>query len=220
LAEHTADGPIRLEAFLDTLVSEGWDYAAKLGALEPAVGARLTALFPTNREKPQSAAEGFRAFAFGSVSRRDDGVRASGPLFVWGVCQVRRADKHFLVGLTEVGRSFLRAMNGISLATPHDPIYGSAFLAHLREFASGDWLGFQLLLSTCAKSPTRQDLVRAFSDQHPEWKASLASTNAAGYVARAREWGMVESQLIGGRYALTDFGREQLSAKANGGGVR
>jgi hypothetical protein len=52
--------------------------------------------------------------------------------------------------------------------------------------------------------------VRDFARARPDWSKSVASTNAQGYVARGREWGLIESRQVQGRYALTPFGEEQL----------
>ena len=59
--------------------------------LEKRLKVKLTALFPTNIAKAQAAEAGFQAFAIGELARRpnDDGtIKAAGPLFLWGVCEL------------------------------------------------------------------------------------------------------------------------------------
>ena len=34
----------------------------------------------------------------------------------------------------------------------------------------------------------------------------MAETNCTGYVSRSREWGLVEPELVDGRYRLTQLG--------------
>jgi hypothetical protein len=38
----------------------------------------------------------------------------------------------------------------------------------------------------------------------------MVSSLVQGYVARGREWGLIEPKQVDGRYWLTDFGRQQL----------
>ena len=42
----------------------------------------------------------------------------------------------------------------------------------------------------------------------------MKSSVVQGYVARAREWGLLEPRLHGGRYRLTEFGSERLDKVA------
>ena len=93
LARATESGPVPWAEFLDAAVAEAWRYAESLRSLEDQLGFKLRALYPTNMAKPQSAEEGFRSFAVGSIAKkpREDGkLDASGPLFSWGVIQVTR----------------------------------------------------------------------------------------------------------------------------------
>jgi hypothetical protein len=211
LADHSARGPVNYAAFVDTVTAEAWDYAESLQRLEASVGLKLTALFPTNRDKPQSASEGFRAFAIGSVSNGKGGerIRSEGPLFSWRICQVVRGhDGALSLGLTPEGWRLLTELHGVSLSLPHSREHAELFLAHLSRYAKDDWWGFAVVLSAVAQSPTRLELVEAFRSARPDWTDSLASTNAQGYIARAREWGLIEAKQVAGRYAMTDFGSD------------
>ena len=62
--------------------------------------------------------------------------------------------------------------------------------------------------------PSRLELVEVFQTARPDWTASVAATNTQGYVARAREWGLVESKQVAGTYRLTEFG-ERYTAEIN-----
>ena len=57
-----------------------------------------------------------------------------------------------------------------------------------------------------------------------DWSESVASSASQGYVARAREWGLVETKLVEGRYALTPLRREDggrgAAAAGDRGGLR
>jgi hypothetical protein len=114
------------------------------------------------------------------------------------------------VGLTSAGRELLTALEAVSLEMPHPPGLAERFFAHLRAFAPQDWWGFTTLLEAVEAGTTRVELVELFQRAQPTWNESKNATNAAGYVARAREWGLVEPKQVDGRYALTPFGKHQL----------
>ncbi len=217
LAERVESGPVPYEAFIDEVTAEAWDYADALRSLETAAGQKLTALFPTNREKPQSAAGGFRAFAIGSVlNGKRDRLGVEGALFAWRVCQVKRAhDGGVLIGLTSEGWQLLRRLEGISLVLPHSAELARTFLSHLRAHSAGDWWGFQTVLAAAAEQPNRLGVIEAFRTARGDWSESVAATNAQGYIARAREWGLVQPKQVAGRYMLTDFGAEYLDGISN-----
>jgi hypothetical protein len=217
LAGRSEAGLVPYEAFVEEVTEEAWDYAEALRSLEEAAGQKLTALFPTNRSKPQSSADAFKAFAVGSVADGKTGsVRAEGPLFSWRVCQVKRsAGGSLLVGLTPEGWRLLRSLDGISLELPHAPELTRTFLDHLRRYSSSDWWGFRAVVEAVADQPNRLELVDAFQRDRPDWSPNVAATNAQGYVARAREWGLVRPKQVAGRYALTEFGIEYLTEIIN-----
>ena len=48
------------------------------------------------------------------------------------------------------------------------------------------------------------------------WSGNQADTNSMGYMARGREWGLVELALRDGRYQLTDRGHVELQTKRQG----
>jgi hypothetical protein len=210
LAGLTADALVGLDEFYRTLVNAAWEFGERLLALEKALGAKLSALFPTNRAKPQSAEEGFRVFAVGTCTANGQELRLGGPLFMWRVSQVTRREGRLLVGLTSAGRELLTALEDVSLEMPHPPGLAERFFAHLRAHAPQDWWGFTTLLEAVEAGATRVELIDVFQQAQPTWNESKNATNVAGYVARAREWGLVEPKQVDGRYALTPFGKHQL----------
>jgi len=208
LAAYLDEGAITLEEFAERATEEAWTYAAELQALELELGMKLTALFPTNVDKRRAASGAFRSFAIGSVTVAGTGVRADGPLFLWRVIGVEPRDEAVVVGLRREGRDLLARLSGLTVAQPHPPEMARAFLAHLREHALPDYWGFEHVLQTVAERPTRAELVDAFQQARPDWRESVAATNAQGYVARAREWGLIAPKVVEGCYELTDFGLE------------
>jgi hypothetical protein len=218
LAKKLDAGAVPYEAFVDEVTATAWDYAESLRALEASAGPKVTALFPTNRQKPQSASEGFRTFAIGSVSNATgNGLRADGPLFTWRLAQVKRLDDDGLVvGLTDHGWDLLQRLDGLSLALPHATEHAHAFLAHLAQRAPADWWGFRTVLDAVAEGPTRSELVEAFRSARPDWSPAVAATNAQGYLARGREWGLIAAKQVSGTYLLTDFGSTYLEEITRG----
>ena len=218
VARMTADGPAPASEVYADATRAAWRYASSLTDLEKKVAGKPTALFPTNIAKPQSAEAGFRAFALGVINRKlnGDGTFATtGPLFSWQVVQLVKSENDApRLGLTTAGWNLVEAMAGLTLASPRDREYADRFLAHLREHAPWDWAGFEQLLSIVRERPTRTELAAQFGSCHPAWSPAMQNTNAAGFVARAREWGLLESKLIDGRYALAEYGESMLMERS------
>lgn len=212
LARYTEDGPVSFEDFGLRVTRAAWFYGQQLrGIEEEGVGARLTALFPTNPLKPSSAERAFQNFAVGSIPRRplnDGAIKAGGPLFAWQLCQLQREDEHLLVALTPLGRRLLEDLAGLSLDLPHDSTAATRFLGHLVEHVPGDRWGFEQVLTAAADEPDREEVVSLIATARPDWTSATASSVAQGYVARAREWGLLVPRLHQGRYRLTELGEE------------
>lgn len=212
LARYTSNGPIPFDQFLDQATRAAWYFGTQLEVLERSdQGRKLTVLFPTNATKRPSAERGFQSFAIGSASKRSNAgsVNAAGPLFAWGAVQLADSPE-LLVGVTEEGWRLMRDLDGISLDLPHCGEHASRFLAYLDRNAPQDRWGFDHALRLIANGPNRDELVGSFAEAHPEWTPATASSVAQGYVARSREWGLVEPKMVEGRYWLTDAGRELL----------
>lgn len=209
LARYTTSGPIGFDEYLCRVTAAAWLFGSRLARLESEAGTRkLTILFPTNQAKRPSAERGFQSFAIGGISRRpDQSLGASGPLFAWRAVQVEAAEA-LPFALTESGWGLLEDLAGISLELPHPPSLTRRFLRYLGDHAPGDHLGFVRILRIAVDGPDREELVRGFAEWHPTWTPATASSVAQGYVARAREWGLLEPRLVDGRYWLTETGRE------------
>jgi hypothetical protein len=219
LAAMTANENIPAQDFYAAVSRAAWSYGERLFALERATGKKLTALFPTNRAKPESSEGAFVNFALGSYRHDAGRIRASGPLFVWRLAQLQQEDGQLLIGLTPEGHALLDDLAEVSLDTPHERDHALRFLRHLREFASRDLDGLEETLRMIARGLNRPHLVEELSTAHSEWTETVASTNAAGYVARAREWGLVAPRQAQGKYVLTDFGSQFLESNTGGAHV-
>lgn len=217
VARMAAEGPVPAAQVYAEITQEGWRFASTLAELEKTLPGKTTALFPTNIAKPQSAEEGFRAFALGSINRRpnaDGTFDTAGPFYSWRVVQLVRAENGKpSLGLTAAGWDLVEAMSGLTLAWPHEHPFAERFLAHLRTHAPWDWAGFEQLLSITEQRPTRPELAAHFGRWQPAWSEAMRNTNASGFVARAREWGLLEAKLIDGRYALTEYGASMLTER-------
>jgi hypothetical protein len=211
LARYTTEDVIPFEDFRRRATLAAWYYGAQLSSIANDGGPRLTALFPTNPRKPESAERAFENFAIGSVPRRlsvTGPVKAMGPLFVWRLCQLQRKGDKLVVAMTPAGRNLLEKLVGISLRLPHDPEMSARFLQHVFDHSPGDRWGFEQVLEVVKEEPDRGEVVAAFAGARPEWTAATASSVAQGYVARAREWGLLEPRLQNGRYRLTLLGEK------------
>jgi hypothetical protein len=209
LAAQTGSGPMSLAGYMNSVTEEAWHLAEVLGTLDP----KLTALLPTNRAKAQSAEEGFRAFAIASLAKRGGTnglVPVSGPLPLWRAVAFARVGNEMKIGVTDKGWELLANTSGLTPEQPHPKAMAAKFFDHLRRYAAEDWWGFVTLLGKVKDGPERGQLVSDFRMERSDFTESVAATVVAGYVARAREWGLVETKLSESRYKLTEFGLEVL----------
>lgn len=213
LASWTQDGPLEWLEAQRRATSAAWDFGRVLLAVERQTGGKHTALFPTNLDKRKGAESVFREFAIGSVNDKDGELAVAGPLFQWRLVHAVRQDNTVVVALSEAGLDLLKRLDGMTVEEPHQQKYADEFLAHVRRFASGDFWGFeQLLLAIGTNGATRAEVIAHFMTVANEWTENESSTNAAGYVARAREWGLVEPKQEGGKYLLTEYGMTSLAS--------
>jgi hypothetical protein len=172
-----------------------------------------------------------------SIQRsRDPGFayEARGPLVSWNAIAFRPDESDFLVGLSRAGIELLQGIAGISLNLPHSPEQAEAFFRHLATYSPGDSEGFRAVLTPIASNPTREELIeetrdffveaskrasgRGFGPQNPD---RYTWTMAQGYLARAREWGLVDPSMARSErsksrvYALTGTGEEILKVLGN-----
>lgn len=210
LASAAVDGPVSLRDFLTDVTRRAWLLAEELTKSQLDSSEKLTALLPTNREKPQSAEDAFKTFAIASIARRpnSDGRHAvTGPLPAWrAVALTADDDGEFLVGVTDTGWDLAALAAGVGPAAPHVSDASDRFLDFLERNAPGDWWGFRVLFRSLETRPTRLEYGDAFHSAR-QWKQSVAISAAQGYLARGREWGLVQPKISEGRYALTPYGQ-------------
>ena len=217
LAELLAEQPDGdAEAQVMEVVRRAWDYTARLRLLEHESGRKLTQLFPANRAKEQTATGVFRQFAIGRVRLTDGSVRADGPLFTWRALSARTKGDRIFLALTTPGHQLLTSLDGLNLETPHESAQAERFLAHLGDYAPADLAGLRIAARAAQAGSTRPELVERFAEQYPTFSEAQAASCAQGYVARCREWGLVEPKLIEGSYVLTEIGARLLAAGALG----
>ncbi|MGW6278748.1 ribbon-helix-helix domain-containing protein [Kribbella sp. NPDC055071] len=214
LAEFTATDPMPVQAYLAEVSEEAWKFGELLLEIERRLGGKRTALFPTNRDKKKAAELGFQTFAVGGY--RYDGrgsVVTGGPLFEWRVAALIAGEAGSpLIAVTPEGHLLLEAIAGLTIAEPHEAHETAAFLAHIGRYAPADWAGFVAILRAVGRDgATRQSVLDSLSQRWPDWTESELSTNAAGYIARAREWGLVEPKQVKAEYHLTPRGLDQLN---------
>ncbi len=211
LAALTVEGPIPVETYFTQVTGEAWKFGELLLAIEKHTGRKRTALFPTNAEKRKSAEMGFRTFVIGKYRGRPDNTYAtSGALFEWRAAGLIAGDrKEPLIGVTAAGWSLLKALDGISVEEPHPADASAHFLAHVLDHAPADRAGFIETVRAIGPDGTiRQDVLNHFAKAWPDWTENEVSTNSAGYIARAREWGLVEPKQTKTKYHLTPLGIE------------
>jgi len=215
LAAMTKEGPVPLVDYFTAATANAWKLADRLAQIEDKKTGKLTALLPSNRSKAKAAENNYQSFAIGWVPRATAGekVHASGPLFSWSCIGLVWSGDQLHTGLTEAGVHLLKAMHGLTPLMPHGEDKALAFLDFLREHATDDWSCLALVLRIVEQGPTRADLLVAIREAEfaKEWTESMSATAAQGYIARGREWGLVEPSQAGGRYHLTELGQTLLA---------
>jgi hypothetical protein len=214
LATWTGETPISLEEYYTRICEEAWQFGDVLSAIERRAGRKLTALFPTNREKRKSAETAFRSFAIGGLRQTGGSSSTTGPLFEWQVAALTpNDDGKPLIGTTALGRTLLTSVSGMTVHEPHPVSSARAFLAHLSRHAQADWAGLAETLRAIGQDgSTRPQVLHHLSNAWPELSESAISTNATGYLARAREWGLAEPKQTNSLYHLTPLGLEITAA--------
>ncbi|HEU4461235.1 MAG TPA: hypothetical protein VFR75_01455, partial [Solirubrobacterales bacterium] len=219
LAEATAEAPVRTAAFYQQVAEEAWALADRVSAMEEPGGPRLAVMLPRNREKPQSADDGFRAFALGAIARRPNEAGklvVSGPFFQWKAAALLGDVADPSIAMTEAGWELLRILDGIDFSLPHPEETATAFLGYLRVHAKEDFWGFRAALEAAAggagRVGTNEYFLKRLSADYPDvtWKESVADSVASGYVSRAREWGLIALKLKERKYVLTPAGERAL----------
>jgi hypothetical protein len=213
LASLTQDGPIPVEAFYSEVIRRAWKFGELLRVIEQRTGIKRTALFPTNLEKRKSAEMGFRTFAIGDYRPvADTTFTTNGPLFEWQVVGLTVGEeKQPLIGITAAGWELLNRITGISIDEPHPRDASAYFFDHLRVHSPADHKAFMEILQAIGLGgASRQEVLDQTAKVWPDWTENEVSTNSAGYIARTREWGLVEQKQKSSRYHLTVLGIEHM----------
>jgi hypothetical protein len=213
LGELAAEAVTPWRSFLPEVTIRAWEVAEKIKEMSASGGRKPTALLPTNKAKAHAAESAFQSFGVASVGRRPDRdgkFAVSGPLPLWRAIAFVIEDGELCAGVTGRGWDLLGQMAGLTPAAPHGPEMAEMFFRFLRDRSRTDWWGFETMLAIVAGSPTRDHYIEGFTLAR-EWRASVAASAAQGYLARGREWGLVEPKIVDGRYVLTDFGKELAS---------
>ena len=213
LVSTTEEGTAPVDETFTEVTHRAWTFAAGLAELDRARKYKVAALFPTNRDKPQSSSDTFKTFALATFTyppEADQPVHGTGPLIAWRALAVTHSGGRWQVGLTADGWDLLETVGAMTIDQPHDADVAARFLAHLSQRHAGERWAFRHLLQVLAGNDVgRIELAIAFA-QARDWSKSVAESTAQGYVARAREWGLVEMKLHEGRYRLTDTGHQHL----------
>jgi hypothetical protein len=205
-----AGAPVLWSEYVERATTEAWAFGEALAAADLArpTGLKRSAGFPLNRKKPAGAEVRFRDHALGALTREP-----RGPLFVFGLIGLEADARQPTAALTPAALQLLTRLqeSGVGDGPPFGAAAWAPFCEHLRAHASEELAAWRSVLAVMTDSPNRRELV-ARCDW---WSGATADTNVMGYVARGREWGLVELGLDGGRYRLTELGQTQAIQHAN-----
>jgi hypothetical protein len=239
LAEAADSGPVPWAEFASGLQLAADPFGGLLVQMDeverPKLGLKYSSSFPD----PEKTAKGgqwikgskgrktarlypFVKNSFARIQKGGTGVRpeARGPLPRWGAVQFSSRDGVLFVEPTDAGYRLLRATEGASLSLPHSPEASRAFLGYLVEHSPGDTEGFRRVLTAIRDRGERQAVVDAnleffngFLEREDQVEDDkFASSMTQGYVARAREWGLLEP----GMFSSPEDGRKVYRLTAEG----
>lgn len=172
---------------------------------------------PTNREDRKVR---LHPFVKNNVARIQGGghtfggPEARGPLARWGAVAFDQSGRDYTLGVTSAGFELLGLTEGLSLELPHRADHAERFLRYLCENSPGDAAGFLKVMKVIGdSSPGRDDLIRAnkaffegfLEKPGREQDLRYAGTMTQGYVARGREWGLIDPD-----QKLADDGKRKL----------
>ncbi|MEV7132664.1 hypothetical protein AB0N24_07215 [Arthrobacter sp. NPDC093128] len=213
LALRAHEGSVDFRTFLQETTEDARRLAEELRLALGDASKAATQMLPTNSEKKQSSDAGFQNFAIGSVSNKPTphGLhKVGGPLPLWKAVSFSKIGVNTHIAVTAAGWELLRIVQKLPPEPPHHPEVARSFLKYLQANAPVDWWGFSMTVQEVSKTPTR-DALLARMESARDWSQSIAASATQGYIARCREWGLVERKLIDGTYKLTTFGEELLN---------
>jgi hypothetical protein len=167
-------------------------------------------------------------FARIQKGREDLRTAARGPLPRWNAIQFLERDGLLFVEPTLKGYELLNLMEGVSLQLPHPAESARSFLNYIIKESPGDAEAFLRVLRAIQVTGERAEVVEANLDYFDQFLSRkndgemlrFAGNMTQGYVARGREWGLIEADMAAPEdgkktYVLTDAGTqaiEQLTA--------
>lgn len=201
LATMAVGQPTPWDGFLAAVRSQGADLGGQLRMLDVTRPVRVAIGigFPKPGAKKTTSIDRFVEAMIGSPKRDD------GPLFSLALAGFADPERS-QIAPTDAGLTTLEAMiaGGLGTDLPQPADAFAAWWSHLSEWAPVERGAWHKVLTVVAGRPNREELVNSF----PEWPRSNADTNTTGFISRSREWGLVEPELIEGRYQLTDLGQQ------------
>jgi hypothetical protein len=210
-----AGGPVSWDAFVADVLTAAWEEGARLATadLRDAGSLKTSAGFPTNPRKRAATEARFLQHFLGVP-----GPRNTGPFFVFGLVGLIGDPPAAAVAPTCAAVSLMRELASIGGLgrPPFPPPAWVAFRSHLVENSPAELDQWLRVLGIVAHGPDRQALV----ERCDWWQGTQADTNAMSYVARAREWGLIEPKLIEGAYRLTPLGEQAVEEHPVGAAAR
>ncbi|HWY18596.1 MAG TPA: hypothetical protein VNY27_07785 [Solirubrobacteraceae bacterium] len=215
-----AGRPITWAQYLSELVPRAWATGSALQTADLANGApaKSAAGFPTNKKKHDAAEQRFLAHSVGSVAMRKDtstATRNDGPLFVFRLVGLVVDGNAVMVAPTPEAVVLLRDLRRANASTvrPLPPEAWAAFSSHLERSSPEEIAMWRRVLNVLVDKPGRT----AVATRCSWWAGSIAETNAMSYIARGREWGLVEPKMVDGHYDLTELGTSEVEVLKSSG---
>ena len=197
------------------VLTAAWEEGARLAAgdLHDAGTLKTSAGFPTNARKRAATEARFLQHFLGVP-----GARNTGPFFVFGLVGLVGDPPAAAVAPTRaaVSLTLQLASAGGAGPTPVPAARVGRVRSHLVENSPAELDQWLRILGIVAHGPGRQALV----ERCDWWQGTQADTNAMSYIARAREWGLVEPKLIEGAYRLTPLGEQAVEEHTEGVAAR
>lgn len=152
--------------------------------------------FPMNVDKAEKSESRFVRFFLGETVGR-------GPLFELGLVSEVEPGR---VALTLDGSKVLSRLEGWTprLSDPPSSETRDIFLSHLFRRVPADFKLLKEIIDLINEGASDRDsLIAEIGSRNSSWPPGVTATNVAGFIGRAREWGLIERRQKNRRYELS-----------------
>jgi hypothetical protein len=189
--ELTTHESVDYQNWLAEAVDVAWRLAASLADSDIDLSG-----FPMNLDKADKSESRFVRFFLGETA-------GHGPLFDLGLVAEVESGR---VAMTLDGANVLAQLEGWAPTVSRRPADDArdVFLSHLFWRVPADFNLMQEIVDLISEGFSDRDtLIAEIGSRNAGWSSGVTTTNVAGFIGRARQWGLIERRQTNRRYQLS-----------------